>query len=215
MGGLGDGITDAVAVSISYIVGAVLDLAAEEPAVSNRGKGNRSSRSVSVSVSSPPVLMLAGRALRLNTLTLSSPSSFFSGKCTDFDRKGVVGTDCTRKCKPPRRSSGIDDVDADDFREDFRGLPLERRTGCDEPRDSAGRRGASRPVAGDPTNEGVSVGEGDRGDETGNGTVPASAAVSSFDPTLGGEYRPPLAGSDGDRKFVVSMLNERPDGRWL
>jgi hypothetical protein len=192
------------------VIGIPLVLADEEPAVSNRGKGKeRSSRSVSVSVSSPPVLILTGRAFRLNSLTLSSPSSFFSGKCTDFDMKGVEGTDCTRKCRPPfpRSSSGIDDAEAEDLSEDFKGLPLERRIGCEEPRERVGRRGGSRPVAGDATSEGVSVGDGDKGEETGNGTLPACAALSSFDSTLGGEYRPPLVVSDGDRKLVVSMLN--------
>lgn len=115
----------------------------------------------------------------------------------------MVGTDCTRKCKPPRSSSGIDDADADDLREDFKGLPLERRIGCEDPRESVGRRKVS---PGDATNEGVSVGEGDRGEETGKGTLLVSAMVS-LEATLGGEYRPPMViGAVKDRKFVVSML---------
>ena len=98
-----------------------------------------------------------------------------------------MGTDCTRKWRPPRNSSGMDDAEADDLREDFKGLPLERRIGCDEPRDSVGRREESTFIVGDATNEGVSVGKGDKGEETGKGTLLVSTAMSSLEPALGGE----------------------------
>ena len=117
-----------------------------------------------------------------------------------------MGTDCTRKCKPPRRSSGIDEAEADDLREDFKGLPLERRIGCDEPRGSVGRREGSRCVVGDATSEGVSA---DEGDEMGKGTLLVSA-IESIEPTFGGEYLPPMVvGVGEDCKLVVSMVNVR------
>jgi hypothetical protein len=59
--------------------------------------------------------------------TLSKPSSFFSGKCTFFERNGVAGADWTRRCME-RTSSGIEDDDVLlDFSEDLRGFPLDRR----------------------------------------------------------------------------------------
>jgi hypothetical protein len=149
-------------------------------------------------VSSPPRLNDAGLALRLNTRTLSRPSSFFSGKWTFLERKGVVGADRTRRCMG-RTSSGIDDSEGDlDFREDLRGFPLAKRMGCEEPRASGGR--SSGEDGEDGVSSGVPSPEGDSGEDTGKGTVSLS---------LGGEYRPlGIARSlrDGGRHFV-SMDN--------
>ena len=59
-----------------------------------------------------------------------------------------MGADLTRRCME-RASSGIDGVEEDlDFSEDLRGFPLDRRIGCEEPRERVGRRARVDVVSG-------------------------------------------------------------------
>lgn len=152
-----------------------------EETLPNLGNGNRlfsSSVSVSVSSPAPPKLKEAGLALRLNTRTLSNPSSF--GKCTFLERKGVLGADWTRRwseeCAP--LSMGIDPDDEDDFKDDLSGFPLDSKMGCDAPRESGGRRTGLDAVRG-----GVFSDTGDIGEHLGKGT--AALTVESS-PGVGG-----------------------------
>ena len=67
-----------------------------------------------------------------------------------------------------RTSLDVDDAEGDlDFNKDFRGFPLDRRIGSEEPRESVGRRGEV-----DAGNCGVSSSVGDSGEDLGKSTVP-------------------------------------------
>ena len=72
-----------------------------------------------------------------------------------------------------RTSSAIDDAEGLDFNEDLRGFPLDRRMGCEEPRERVGRRGVV-----DAVSCGVSTGERDSGDERGKGTAAGVVSLS-------------------------------------
>jgi hypothetical protein len=75
-----------------------------------------------------------------------------------------------------RKPSCVDDVEEDlDFSKDFRGFPLDKRTGSKEPRESVGwRRGVDGVSCGMPS------GVGDSGEDLGKSTV-AGAVGSPLD----------------------------------
>lgn len=90
--------------------------------------GRSDSASISVSVSSPlGEPRLAGFARFENKVIVSRPHSF-AAKCTFLDTsEGGEGADRARECAGGWHT-GMEGDDREDFREDLRGLPLERRT---------------------------------------------------------------------------------------
>ena len=75
--------------------------------------------------------MDAGLSRVLNRWTVSRPPCSFEGKCTFLGVEGEVGADWVRVwfVELEGREEDTLGVEEDDFRDDFRGFPLERRMG--------------------------------------------------------------------------------------
>lgn len=150
--------------SISCIIAAGATVRGED---GRSGKGKELSASVSVSVSSPGGLESdAGLPVRLYTRTVSSPESF-SAKCTFLLVFGVAGADWVRMCFTGR--SRMFGVEAEDLREDFNGLPLERMIGVDGVRGRDGEDGLEEKRK-ELLKNGEAPLEGEMGEEVGKGT---------------------------------------------
>lgn len=133
------------------------------------------SASVSVSVSSPGGFdRLAGLPEREKTRTDSSPESF-SAKWTFFGPAGVLGADCARRCFDAARGrSRMFGEDEEDFKEGFRGLPLDRMMGVLGVRGSEEAEDA-RELAREGVGMNGEVGSvGESGDDFGKGTEPGA-----------------------------------------